>query len=100
MNMKALYRDTVSQEAVAFQGGRSKLFNELSARLAMLIDGGKWSQLELDKLKLGDLVLKETGMNIDFRLESDLVNASAMPPIFDVNNPLLDMFRFYWYYTA
>ena len=100
MNMKALYQDTISQEAVAFQGGRSKLFNELSARFALLIEGGKWSQLELDKLKLGDLVLKETGLNIDFRLELNLINASAMPPVFDVNNPLLDRFRVYGYDTA
>lgn len=100
MNMKALYQDTISQEAVAFQGGRSKLFNELSARMAMLIDGGKWSQLELDKLKLGDLVLKETGLNIDFRLELNLVNASALPPVFDVNNPLLDRFRAYGFDTS
>ena len=100
MSTKALYLDTISQEAVAFQGGRSKLFNELSGRLSMLMESGKTDQADLDRLKLSDIVMQQTGLNIDFRISKDMINASAMPPVFDVNNPLLDRFRVFGYDTA
>lgn len=89
MSVKAKYQ--ASLEAIQYQG-TSMLKHDLTFAFQNLIDGGKFDQPALDALNLNAIVKKHTGLNIDFKIVDD-VNAYALPPILDLNSPLLAGFR-------
>lgn len=84
---------SVSQEAIAYQGGKSMLFQDLTFAFQNYIAGGVYNQPAMDKLNLSGIVQKHTGLHIEFRIEPGTMNANAIPPIIDPNSPLLDRFR-------
>lgn len=89
-SVKAKYQ--ASLEAIQYQGSTSMLKHDLTFAMQNLIESGKPEQAFLDSLNLNAIVKKHTGLNVEFKLVGE-VNAYALPPILDLNSPLLAGFR-------
>lgn len=89
---RALYRDTITLEAINYQA-KSMLFQDLTFAFQNFIAGGKWTQKDMDQLNLSKIVMRHTGLNLEFKVDLGEMNAYAVPPIIDVNSPLMDRFR-------
>ena len=80
-----------SLEAIAYQGGPSPLFRDLTLAFQKVISEGLDTPRKFNELKLGDLIRKHTGLNVELKLDRDtsLVNAYAIPILLDPNNPFV-----------
>lgn len=72
------------------------LFNELAARLGELRKS-KMTEAEVKKAGIPGLVLKHTGITIDFSIDPAMaINAYMMPPAIDRNHPFYTNFGSNW----
>lgn len=92
MSIKPQFRP--SMEAISYQG-KTMLLNELTMAFQTLLEQEKIDELSFAKLGLENIVKRNTGLTIEFRLmsEGSPIDAFAVPPILDVNSPLLEMFK-------
>lgn len=93
MHLKEHFAEAISCEAIAYQG-TSVLKHDMTYAFRTFIEGGKFTQAILDTMGLSEIVRKHTGLNVEFKVVSDL-NAYAIPPVIDVNSPLLSAWRAY-----
>jgi hypothetical protein len=83
-----------SLEAISYQG-KSLLFNELVLAFQTFIEGQDFSDVSFQKLGLGNITKRHTGLTVDFVLDrtGGGENAYSIFPLLNLNSPLVDLLR-------